>query len=57
MTIEKEKKKKYNDDTQGKGLAAGPGWMHREAMPEFPPLHDSADSDSDSRDNEKRPRV
>ncbi|KAL2726959.1 homeobox protein extradenticle isoform X1 [Vespula squamosa] len=46
--------------TQGKALAGGPGatgWMQqREAVPEFPPLHDSADSDSD-RENEKRPRV
>ncbi|CAG5095138.1 Similar to exd: Homeobox protein extradenticle (Anopheles gambiae) [Cotesia congregata] len=47
----------YDPMHQGKGLAAGAGWMHREAMPEFPPLHDSADSDSDSRENEKRPRV
>ncbi|KAL2727829.1 homeobox protein extradenticle isoform X1, partial [Vespula maculifrons] len=43
----------------GKALAGGPGatgWMQqREAVPEFPPLHDSADSDSD-RENEKRPR-
>lgn len=45
--------------TQGKAMTGGPGagWMHqREAVPEFPPLHDSADSDSD-RENEKRPRV
>ncbi|KAH0947975.1 hypothetical protein HN011_006992 [Eciton burchellii] len=45
---------------KGKALAGGPGaagWMQqREAVPEFPPLHDSADSDSD-RENEKRPRV
>ncbi|TGZ45986.1 Uncharacterized protein DBV15_09714 [Temnothorax longispinosus] len=50
----------YDPMHQGKALAGGPGaagWMQqREAVPEFPPLHDSADSDSD-RENEKRPRV
>lgn len=44
--------------TQGKALAGGPGWMQqREAVPEFPPLHDSADSDSDREINEKSSRI
>lgn len=56
----KTKNKQSKNMTQGKALTGGPGaagWMQqREAVPDFPPLHDSADSDSD-RENEKRPRV
>jgi len=60
LKIAKQKTNNRKNMTQGKALAGGPGaagWMQqREAVPEFPPLHDSADSDSD-RENEKRPRV
>lgn len=56
-TKNKQSKKKM---TQGKALTGGPdaaGWMQqRDTMPEFLPLHDSADSDSD-RENKKRQRV
>ncbi|CAD6217777.1 GSCOCG00011388001-RA-CDS [Cotesia congregata] len=47
----------YNMTHQSKGLVPEPRWVPRETIPEFPILQNSPDSDSDSRENEKRPRL
>ncbi|XP_044593209.1 homeobox protein extradenticle-like [Cotesia glomerata] len=47
----------YNTIHQSKELVPEPKWVPRETIPEFPILHNSPDSDSDSRENKKRPRL